>query len=264
MSDSKTIRWTINILIVLIAIITINYSTGNHSNGGCDGGLCVLMYIVHTLPMLIVWITQIIAFNLAFKKKVTSLIILAIGLSINTLIYLHGFDYSYEELYLESEILFAISTFCVLTYYINKYKNPITDTKQFKAFLKPTKHTLSKQVLTSSVIIYFANAIYNMLYFIRIIPILTDPSSIPSEIIETLTFYFVIVVALYFVYKQKTIAFYVTALILMHQLYFLLYFVITYEISIKISISIATCFFMIIGLTLEYLEVRKQKMETLD
>lgn len=91
-------KQTLNTVLVPLSLILTFQSMGHYSDGGCDGGLCGLYFIMHAIPLLITCLLTIIAVNKALGRKDSYFVFLILAIFANTIIILPDYGYQLREL----------------------------------------------------------------------------------------------------------------------------------------------------------------------
>jgi len=195
-----TLLILINLVILATAALTTLYSINHFSDGGCDGGLCGLAIIFHTLPLLFAWLLQMAAFNQSFHKNRSALIYQVLALVITTIVYNLNKSYTMSALDLEPEVLYLMAGISVAIYFrgdflvdSNTNKMPVPKEKTF-----PNAHP----ILDSAIVLW---SFYHLFSFIKMIGyLLSDEMSKPAQTLLTaLVTITVYVVLILFIYKNR-------------------------------------------------------------
>lgn len=109
-------RTILNIVLVILSFYGGGYTLEHHSDGGCDGGTCVVLFFLQTIPLLITSVMTILAINKCISGKLSFYIFLLFAVGFNVLILVQKFGSSHKELYYPSYILVGVHCFCVLAF----------------------------------------------------------------------------------------------------------------------------------------------------
>ncbi len=254
MPNQRIIKWSINIALILIAYLSISYSWNNHPRGGSIPGLNGLIIFVHTLPLLIVWLLQIVAFNRALHKKWSSFIFLAIGVAINLWVSLEVVvSENIKNLELESDILFGLALLTFIAYFFNDQIGIRKYLEQNE--VSTTKTPFSQKLFTSAFIIWSCHLAYNFTSAFRNID---HVQFIVLDIIYILLF----LLSVFYIYRKKIAAYYVLALVLSFSLYNEVAFLFRHGFFLMVVIPFLINGYFLFASILDFNRVRKDKNRT--
>jgi hypothetical protein len=236
----------INIALGIVAFLTINYSANHYEDGGCDGGLCGLTAIFHGLPLILVWILEIIAFNLSLKRKWETFIFLAISLVINTIVY--NKHHGSEKLSLEPEILYFFAIICLSIYVWTDFM--VMAGKDDKLFNEKIQIENIHPILYSAFIFWL---LCHLLSCFKLSYIKTVSIELLFIILHT--------VLLAFIYKKHLWAFYLFFALLIYRTSVILYFNTKHAVQFMSIALIISNLYLLLGIVFQYVRVKKTHFE---
>lgn len=143
----------------------------NHfADGGCDGGTCTILFVVHTAPLLIVWFLFYVSFVQSLKKRKWTFPPLIIGLALNTLVIFEGFGNRQDELYNEPILLYFVAAICLILYFFGQPLKLIipesnSDKKQTKLQNIKWFWYITLGIYTINMLYYFGQTLYVLIAF---------------------------------------------------------------------------------------------------
>lgn len=243
----------INLILIAAAILTSLYSMDHYADGGCDGGLCGLGLLFHALPLAIVWILEIIAFNLSLRKKSATFVLLALALAINTLVYSQNTGYALQELDLEPEILYFLAALCLALYF-----RDFNSEKKVEGHSEPEKNNALKKshpLLLSAALLWVLCGLFS--YFRYLIS--AGWEQMQANVLSTilglgiLTLQFTLLV---YCFRGRLWALIVLFALVLYQTFMLLIYNFKYEIAFFDTILVACNLYLMLALALQYMRIK--------
>lgn len=219
---SKPLKWSVNIVLIFLCLLTAKYSSDHYADGGCDGGLCGLAYLSHGLPLLTVWIIQIIAFNQSFQRRIIALVLTGIALVLNSLVYFQDYGYRHTELYLEPEIIYGLSAITLLIYFFGASLGITRESDP------SNKKTAFEKVFSACLLLWL---LYQLVAFGRLLKLLLMDNVKVSDVAYIfyfeLGFLIVAITCIPLIFRKQVIAHYILICVLAYPILQVVYNLIT-------------------------------------
>lgn len=240
----------INIILVAAAILTSLYSMDHYADGGCDGGLCGLGLLFHALPLALVWLLLIIAFNLSLRKKGAALVLIALALVINTLVYSQNHGYALQELDLEPQVLFFIAAVCLALFFREFDFNKTPERNSDPDGKKENKKT--HPLLVSAILVWILSNLF--FYFMYLFS--SGRYQAENNMLSTLLGVCIWVVQftlIYYTYKGRLWSLFILFAFVLYQCVMILVYNFKYETVFYDYVLVACDLYFLFVLALQYL-----------
>lgn len=123
-------KWVIALIMIIAATVSLYYSMDHYSDGGCDGGLCGLLLIVHAAPLLAAWIFTLLSFAIVTIARIASIGLLVIGALINAALLFMDYGYHLEELKVPVFVLFVAQAYVFFQWQVGSAKRSESDSEK--------------------------------------------------------------------------------------------------------------------------------------
>jgi hypothetical protein len=243
----------LNLILVAAAILTSLYSMDHYADGGCDGGLCGLGLLFHALPLALVWVLEIIAFNLSLRKKSATFVLLALALVINTLVYSQNNGYALQELDLEPEILYFLAAVCLALYF-----RDFNSEKKAERHSEPEKNNAVKKshpLMFSAALLWVLCSLFS--YFRYVIS--AGWEQVQANVLSTIlglciwTLQFTLVV---YVFKGRLWALIILFALVLYQTITLLIYNFKYEVAFFDTVLVGCNLYLMLALFFQYKRIK--------
>lgn len=91
-------RGTFNLIIIPFAIVFNFWPITHYSDGGCDGGTCMIYIFIHGVPLAVATVLTIIAINKALRRKGSYPVFAILAFLVNLAIILPDYGYRMDAL----------------------------------------------------------------------------------------------------------------------------------------------------------------------
>ena len=130
LSPTPAQKWLIALIMIVAAIVSLYFSMNHYSDGGCDGGLCGLLLLVHAAPLLVAWIFTLLSFATLKIARIASMGLLVIGGLINAVLLFMDYGNHLEELKVPVFILFVAQAYVFFQWQSSAPKHQESDSEK--------------------------------------------------------------------------------------------------------------------------------------
>jgi hypothetical protein len=245
-----------NLILIAAAVLTSLYSMDHYADGGCDGGLCGLGLLFHALPLALVWILEIIAFNLSLMKKRAAFVLLALALAINSLVYSQNNGYALQELDLEPEILYLLAAVCLALYFrdFNSEKNPEIQSTPGKKKEGWKLHPL----FVSATLLWILSNLFSYFKYL----FASGWNQVENNLLSTvlgLCIWALQITLVVYTFKGRLWALFLLFALVLYQTIMLLIYNFKYDVAFFDFILVACNFYLMLALVFQYLRIRTSR-----